>query len=343
MRWSAKQYAAVFAVVIVIAAVAVYAYTQMGSGDDSGDDSEVRYLYNYKYEEKDSITLYDGKTVTAEEKGVDKLLVYTVVFQNKYTNYTGINLYPASTSASASKTNLVQLTTTITNPSSGADRALYPEDGIINYFSSTRSITVHAGAEMTFQVAFAHKDYSSHATEKSKITTALTFNNTDIMKYGEESGKISIPDGAVLQFKTNPALTSPTYTESASIELANGSTATADAGYCYRVYSIGMRSAGEACTINPADVHLILSYKDAKTTVTAGHTFDAVTDFIDTAPVSLDAWSGDDSTACKTMKVAFLVPKKNSSVATDISNTAYLMFDGHAAGYITSNSHIVID
>ena len=342
MRWSAKQYAAVFAVVIVIAAVAVYAYTQMGSGDDSGDDSEVRYLYNYKYEEKDSITLYDGKTVTAEEKGVDKLLVYTVVFQNKYTSAASIYLYPASAS-STSTTNLVQLTTTITNPSSGADRALVNDNGIVNYFSSTRSLSVYAGTEVTFQVAFPHADHSSLATEKSKITTALTFNNTDIKKYGEESSKISVPDGAGLQFKTNPALTSSTYTESASIELANGSTATADAGYCYRVYSIGIRSAGEACTINPADVHLILSYTDAKTTVTAGHTFDAVADYIDTAPVSLDAWSGDDSTACKTMKVAFLVPKKNSSVATSISNTAYLMFDGHAAGYITSNSHIVID
>ena len=103
-----------------------------------------------------------------------------------------------------------------------------------------------------------------------------------------------------------------------------------------------MRSTEDACTIDPSQVRLVLSVTD-RTSTTAGHIYDAVTNFIDTAPVSLDAWSGDEDTACKTMSVAFLVPKNKSTEASSISNTAYLLFDGHAAGLITNNSHVVVE
>ena len=341
---STGKYVAALAVVLIVAAAAAVIVLDPFSGSDEDDDA--RYLYNYTYEDVDSITLINGTTVTKEEGGAEAIRVYTVAFKNTYSSPISFYIYPYS---SGTKSNLVTMTTTITHPATGsADSVTHSVTGIKNFFtyspSSSTSYyrTVYAGTETVFQAAFYLKDYSSEATDKSKITVDLVFDNNDIKNHGEKSSKVSVPGGAVLQYKTSPTMDSSTYTELSEIKLADGSTATADAGFCYRVYKIGMRSTEDACTIDPSQVRLVLSVTD-RTSTTAGHIYDAVTNFIDTAPVSLDAWSGDEDTACKTMSVAFLVPKNKSTEASSISNTAYLLFDGHAAGLITNNSHVVVE
>ena len=347
MRSSTARYIAVFAVVI-IAAAAVVVYINPFGGDSDDGDSDARYFYNYKQEIVDSITLADGSTVTKEDGSADAIYVYTVAFRNDYTSSAYFYLFPYS-STSPSINNTVVLKTTITNPKTGegssdsSSDTLYLKDmAIRNFFTTSSSYYyAYAGTINVFQVAFFHKDHSDRATEDSKITVDLDINKTDISKYLERSDKIAVPDGAALQFKASPTLTTSTYTTSSEISLSDGSTAKADPGYCYRVYKIGMRSMGSACTIDPSAVHLILEYKDATSTVTAGKTFDAITNYINTAPVSLEAWSDNENTPCQTIEVAFMVPLKDSSVASTVNTTAYLLIDGHPAGF-TNNSHVVV-
>ncbi len=343
MRKSAKKYVAAFAVVIIVAA-ALIVYLDPFAEDD---ESDARYLYNYSYEDVDSIMLTDGSTVTKDDAdGATAIRVYTVAFENNYTSPVSFYLYPAS---SVTTTNMMKMVTTVTNPeNSTAVSKSHSETGIEKFFAYTSNAsssyyrTVAAGTEAVFQVAFYLKDYSSEAGDDSEISTELVFDQSDIKNHGEKSGKVDLPEGPVLQYTTSPSLYggSSVYTEQESITLSDGSTATADNGYCYRVYRIGMRSTGEACTVDPSDIHLMVSVTTNKNSSTSGQTYDAVTDFIDTSYVSLDAWSDNENTACKTMTVAFLMPESSNSAFT-VGTSAYLLIDDHCAGYINKGNAYV--
>ena len=347
MRSSTGKYIAVLAVAIIIAA-GVVIYLDPFS-DKSSDESDARYLINYEQKTVDSITLADGKIVTKSDgpEGTDAIYVYTVAFKNDYTSSASFYLFPYS-ATSPSNTNTVVMKTVITNPKAGGESSessgdtLYIRDaGIREFYSTSYNVNAYAGTTIYFQVAFFHKDYSSRATDSSTITVDLDINKTDVSKYLEKSKKVDVPEGTALQFKASPSLTTTVITTKSEITLSNGSTAKADDGYIYRIYKFGMRSTGEACTINPADMNLIVEYKDRNTSVTAGKTFAAVADYIESKPVSLEAWSDDASTPCQTMEVAFMVPLKDSTVASSVTNTVYLLVDGHAAG-VTTNSHVIV-
>ena len=347
MRSSTGKYIAVLAVVIIIAAGVVIYLNPFG--DKSSDESDARYYLNYKQESVDSITLSDGKIVTKADgpEGTDAIYVYTVAFKNDYTSSTSFYLFPYS-ATSPSNSNTVVMKTIITNPKSGEESSeastdtLYIKDaGIREFYTTSYNVSVYAGTTVYFQVAFFHKDYSSRATDSSTISVELDVNKSEIANNLEKSKKLDVPDGPALQFKASPTLTTSAITTKSEITLSNGSTAKADDGYIYRIYKFGMRSMGEACTINPGDMNLIVEYKDRETSVTAGKTYAAVADYIESKPISLEAWSDDENTQCQTIEVAFMVPLKDSTVASSVTNTVYLLVNGHAAG-VTTNNHVIV-